>query len=411
MSGTLKSSSQLELSGKLISEGRYKLIHILGQGGYGVVYKALDTTSSEENPKYYAVKCLLRDTSSAREGIEVKHHLELSSVEHILTLHCVIQDDDFIYLVLDLCTGGDLFEVASERRFYPMDDAKTKIAVLQIIDALSACHDAGIFHGDIKLENFLCDADGLNVRLTDFGLSTKETEVIAGGAGTIGYRAPECEVLGTSYSPRAADVWALGILIFSLINGAHLWDKATKDDPRFELFLLNPERLLEDNPMSFGVYEILKKVLVGGEADRIKLPELRIEFENLETFYYPDADMSPHSLHILTFETDDLSSDSFEARPRSTNGAQYGIIIEFPSLISDNNHSAHGDNSLRASDEAGTPAPPIVHPEIALPALHDDRALPPTAKRSSRFKSVVRRVKAVGVVARRRWTGLSLLLK
>ncbi|KZP32930.1 hypothetical protein FIBSPDRAFT_924924 [Athelia psychrophila] len=140
MHGILKASSLnlLELCGKLIGS-------ILGQGGYGTVYQALDTTSKKRNPKQrlHLLQCFLWN----------------------------VPYQTFYHSVVSSKTGGDLFE------------------------------------------------DGLNIRLTDFGLSTKETEATADGAGTRGHLAPECEFLVTSYYPHAADVWALGILIFSLING------------------------------------------------------------------------------------------------------------------------------------------------------------------------------------------------
>lgn len=88
--------------------------------------------------------------------------------------------------------------------------------------------------------------------------------------------------------------------------------------------------------------------------------------------------MSPRCAHNLTFETENISSDSFEARSRSTDGApRYGIIFEPLSLISDNVNSAHDGNHFHTSDEAVAPTPPVVNPEIALPEL-DERRWPIT---------------------------------
>lgn len=155
MHGILKASSQPDLTGKFIDNGALKLIEVLGAGGYGVVYHGKvcnrDTALSGKNPDYYAVKCLQKETPSTPQTLEVKHHNQLSSMQNILTLHHDLQDDDFVYLALDLCTGGGLLKFLRESRFYPMEDAKTKSVVLQIIDALSARHNASISHGDIKL--------------------------------------------------------------------------------------------------------------------------------------------------------------------------------------------------------------------------------------------------------------------
>ncbi|KZP03815.1 kinase-like protein, partial [Athelia psychrophila] len=278
------------LIGRRIDHGRFKLIDILGKGGYGVVYRALDTNSPATSPEYYAVKCLRKASAGPAQCSEVKLHVKLSSNPNILTIHRCFQDRNHIYLVMDLCTGGDLYRAVhgdKVPRAYHMDDAKTKTAILQSIDTVSACHDAGIFHRDIKLDNLVCDEGGLNIRLTDFGMSTRSTRMRVVGAGTHNYLAPECteEQLGASYSTREADVWALGVLIFHLINGELPWDDASPNDPYFAKFLQNPDSLMRYNPMSRDAHEVLKKVFVGSVEERITLPKLRAEFEKLDTFY------------------------------------------------------------------------------------------------------------------------------
>lgn len=75
-----------------------------------------------------------------------------------------------------------------------------------------------------------------------------------------------------------------------MVNGTQPWASAMEGDCESERFLLNPERLLQNNSMSFGVHNILDKAFLGGDVNRIKLPELRIEFENFDTFYRPNTD-------------------------------------------------------------------------------------------------------------------------
>ncbi|KAF7977656.1 hypothetical protein HWV62_3086 [Athelia sp. TMB] len=421
MSGIPSSSSQTDLTGKLIDHDRLQLIRILGSGGYGVVYLALDTQSPQANPKHYAVKCIREENASDSQCSEVILHMKLSSNPNILTIHRVVRDADYTYLVLDLCTGGDLCEAVRERRALKMDEASMKTVILQIIDAVSACHDAGVFHRDIKLENFLCDSDGDDIRLADFGLSTASTVMPVTGAGTLGYLAPECsqEVVEKSYSPREADVWALGVLMFVLINGQRPWEYAGVFDDRYQRFLSDPDSIMHGKPMSHGVHELLKKIFLGSVESRINLSDLRAEFERLDTIHGNSTGITSSSAEslIYDFESDDPSFDSFEAQTRSTNGAQYGITIGLPLGATDSSNSENA-TALRARDGAilinfssmtteeddssdninfdEFIAPETVAVNTRITTLGPQQELvTPSAKRSGRFKSIIHRVKAV----------------
>ncbi|KAF7980846.1 hypothetical protein HWV62_36492 [Athelia sp. TMB] len=419
MSTPLTSTLQSDLAGKLIDQDRLQLIRILGSGGYGVVYLAADTQSPTSNLKHYAVKCIREENSSDSHCSEVKLHQQLSSNPNILPIHRVIRDAEYTYLVLDLCTGGDLCEAVREGRALYMDDASMKIAILQMIDAVSACHDAGVFHRDIKLENFLCDSDGDNIRLADFGLSTASTVMPVTGAGTLGYLAPECtqEVVEKSYSPREADVWALGVLMFVLINGQRPWEYAGVFDDRYQRFLSDPDSIMHDKPMSRGVHELLKKIFLGSLDNRINLSDLRAEFEALDAIRDSSAGVTSGSTESLLcdFESE-YSSDAFEAQTRSTNGGQYGITIGLPLGVTDSSNSedsiaigtrdgailinfssmaTNEDDSSYNSDSFVAPEPIAVDARTTTPGMDEKKLITPPSKRPSRFKSIVHRVKAV----------------
>ncbi|KAF7966013.1 hypothetical protein HWV62_40497 [Athelia sp. TMB] len=412
MHGICKASSQGDLSGRFIDNGRLQLLSTLGSGGYGVVYLAFDTKSAMGKPNYYAVKCLQKKQAFIMKCSEVNLHLKLSSNPNILTIHHVIQDPNFIYLILDLCTGGNLWEGVSNKRFWHMDNTKTKDAVLQIIDAIAACHDAGVFHRDIKLDNFLCDADGRNIRLADFGMSTTSPEMRVIGAGTPAYLAPECteDALGMLYSPREADVWALGVLIFELVNGSRPWEHADSYDRSYQRFLQDPNNCKHLTLMSHGVHELLKKVFLGPVQDRITLSDFRREFEKLDTIYNSEPEMASSSVRrfVCDLESEDLSFDSFEAQARLTNGAPYGITIGLPSTTTDN-PSLYSDPMVRgaAGGAINIVLPTLVFdghsqnhsdnssdPEV--PDINAQHSASPQKKRSSRFKSIIHRLKAVG---------------
>jgi len=171
-----------DLVGQVIDNGRWELVSILGVGAYGVVYLGVDTRARARNPagpqQYVAVKCLSRKGLDQRQRHfqrrEIALHQLASGHPSIAGVHKVIEEDRYIFVVLDYCPGGDLFSMITERQRYVGDDELVRLVFLQIIDAVAYCHSMGIFHRDLKPENILCNANGTRVYVADFGLATTE---------------------------------------------------------------------------------------------------------------------------------------------------------------------------------------------------------------------------------------------
>lgn len=175
-------STDRDLVGRVIDDGRLELVSVLGVGAYGVVYLAVDVRARARNPRgpnpFVAVKCLARTGLDARQRHfqrrEIALHQLASGHPNIAGVHKVIEEDKFIFVVLDYCPGGDLFVMITENQRYMGDDELVRSVFLQIIDAVAYCHSMGIFHRDLKPENILCSADGTRVYVADFGLATTE---------------------------------------------------------------------------------------------------------------------------------------------------------------------------------------------------------------------------------------------
>ena len=180
--------------GTVIDNGALQLVEILGYGGYGIVYRAIDTYSS--NPTSYAVKCLPHSNkrSAARQRQlhmrEIALHQLASGHPNVVTLHRVVEEPDFFFLLLDYCPGGDLFEYLTDGKTFCGDDNRVTDIFVQIIDAVAACHEAGVYHRDIKPENIFCNEDCTQVYLGDFGLSTDTAYSYNYGVGSYSYMSP-----------------------------------------------------------------------------------------------------------------------------------------------------------------------------------------------------------------------------
>ncbi|KAF8914011.1 kinase-like domain-containing protein, partial [Gymnopilus junonius] len=221
--------------------GRLRLLESLGSGAYGKVYRAVDCVSFR--PKFYAVKCLQRPEPGSRTELlqqrEFSHHKLVSGHPNIVTFHQFFHDTRFVYVVLDLVTGGDLFAAITERHVFFNNGRLIKTAFIQLIDAVQYCHDLGVFHRDIKPENVLCSADGADILLADFGLSIQSPVCQDFGCGSSYYMSPECigrEFNTGKYSTRHNDIWALGVILTNMITGRNPWRYATTEDDCFSAY-------------------------------------------------------------------------------------------------------------------------------------------------------------------------------
>ena len=181
------------LIGHSIDGGRLRFTGTLGSGSNGVIFLAEDTTTPAPHAEY-AVKCVIRaEKGTRRFGLqrkEILFHQLLSSHPSIVTLHKVIEDKYYIFLVMDYCRGGDFFTFLSQRRIYRGDDEFVRHMFLQVIDALEACHAKGVYHRDLKPENILCSMDHSQVYISDFGLSTRAKVSHNFGCGSSFYMSP-----------------------------------------------------------------------------------------------------------------------------------------------------------------------------------------------------------------------------
>ncbi|KAL7284148.1 hypothetical protein ACG7TL_001429 [Trametes sanguinea] len=280
-----------ELIGDVVGES-YKIVEQISAGAHGVVFRAIDldapsSSQGHDRSSDRAIKVVPRD-GPVLGALEIGLHSLVSAHPNVITMDVAFEDDDFFYLVLDLCPGGDLSAKIFDERVFDHNDELVRAAFLQILDAVEACHAASVYHRDLKPENILCNEDGSEVYLCDFGSGRGRPIGREFGSGTLNYMSPEClgEDIGCRpYSNVRHDIWALGVILFNMITAAHPWAKASTADDQFSDYLHDNDILLENTTISVGANDILRKIFVLNPMGRITIPELRAAIVGLDSFF------------------------------------------------------------------------------------------------------------------------------
>lgn len=324
--------------GTLIDGGSLELVEVLGVGGYGVVYRAVDIRSP--NPRSYAVKCLVSQSHQTHRQRqihirEIALHQIASSHPGVITLHRIVEDYNRTYIVMDYAPDHDLFTQILHSCRYLGDDTLIKDVFLQLLDAVEYCHSLGIYHRDLKPENVLCFDDGLRIAITDFGLATTDKLSEEFRTGSVYHMSPgqthsgltdaslmsslliECQgghfAITGNYSPMFNDIWSLGIILLNLTTGRNPWKSATPDDQTFQAYLRDPLGFLPTVlPISLELNDILIRMLEVDWRERITLPELRLAIEDVNSFY-SEGVVFEGSMARCPWESGmDIDSDSSE---------------------------------------------------------------------------------------------------
>ena len=190
----------------------YQIKHALGEGGFGQVFEAWDSKLCRS----VALKRLKNLGGSllheARMGAQLEHAA-------FVKVHAVEDDEDSQTIVMELVRGQTLKQMLQAG---PLPAEQSLDIVQQIAQAMQEAHAKGLIHGDLKPSNLIVDPNG-KVRILDFGLASQaDPEVTtslmqADPQGTISYMAPE-RLMGAASSVQS-DVYALGVILYELLNG------------------------------------------------------------------------------------------------------------------------------------------------------------------------------------------------
>jgi tRNA A-37 threonylcarbamoyl transferase component Bud32 len=204
---------------------RFRIDGVLGVGGTGTVFRALDL----ERAEVVALKAIPHDATlrqRARREASVAGKLRHPNVVRLRSVH---EDGQYVYIASDIVEGVDL--AGALRQGQLGDTALLRVAAA-VCSGLAHAHEHGVVHRDVKPANVLLGRDG-SVRVLDFGIAVldePDATVDDRMLGTLSYMAPET-CLGGRPKP-ATDVWAVGVMVYEALTGANPYRARTPDELR-----------------------------------------------------------------------------------------------------------------------------------------------------------------------------------
>jgi len=267
----------------------YRLGRFLGKGSFGQVFEL----QSEDSGNIYAGKCIwkknLVKTSQVKKVIsEIEVHKNLVH-PNIIRFHRYFEDNDFVYLILELCERETMVELLKKR--IRLTEPEVRYYLLQVIEAVAYMHKNFIIHRDLKLGNVLIDRN-MNIKIADFGLAKQlknDEEKRTTICGTPNYIAPE--VLSGSHSFEV-DVWSIGCLTYTLLVGKPPFEtgklKDTYDRIMKQEYSFPPEVSTSSQAKSF-----VDKMLTNKASRRPSITQLK---KDVFFLLYTPSILSPKTL-------------------------------------------------------------------------------------------------------------------
>ena len=305
--------SRQRLTGQTI--GAYRILGLLGAGGMGEVYTARDQHLERD----VAIKVL--PEAFAHDQLRLDRFRReaqlLAALNHpnIATIHGLEENDEGLYLVMELVPGHTLAERVAGGPV-PFDESMRVCS--QLADALDAAHQRGIAHRDIKPGNIKVTPDG-RVKVLDFGLAKSAdaaqtveaideapTMAVTSSSlvlGTPGYMSPE-QVRGES-SGKQSDLWAFGCVLFELLSGRRAFSAPTTAETIAAVLMSDPDWKALPPETPTAARELLRRCLDKNIQSRIRdIADVQAGLDRArqsEPSGGPTPSRSIHSLAVLPF--------------------------------------------------------------------------------------------------------------
>lgn len=189
----------------------------IGEGSFGSVCRGTHRRTGAERAVKTTAKASVKKVAGWHREVAIMKQLDHPN---IVRLHETFEDDDSVYLVMDLCKGGELYERLIDEENFGDEDAAS--VMQQIFRAIGYMHGRHVCHRDVKTQNFLFLNEGpisqTVLQVIDFGISRQfePGEVLTTKVGTPYFVAPE--VLNGTYD-HLSDLWSCGVIMFWMLCG------------------------------------------------------------------------------------------------------------------------------------------------------------------------------------------------
>lgn len=342
-----------------ILDGRFRAVAPLNHGSFGMVFVATDLKTGQD----VAIKCIDKPSSADIMSPfpmddrfeELECHRLLSRHPNLVNLTHSFETATHVYLVLEFCANGDLYEAIRLNRG-PLETEHVRDFMLQLVSAVEFMHINGMYHRDIKPENIFLTQDG-SMKLGDLGLATRNSWCYEACVGSDRYMAPEQYDPGTTgYSPAHADIWAMGVCLLNVLFARNPFVTPSESDVLFADYVRDRQSLFDIFPnMSQDTYEILghamtldpnKRSLSGLRQSILRAVSFTTDDEPLDEFCTDDREVVPASANREPLRTPSIQSpmvnqgDSFpwakalQATPQLTS-RQLSVIPDNDSYTED----------------------------------------------------------------------------
>ena len=202
---------------RTIKFGQLQKLRILGVGTFGKVW----LVNHKKTKKTYALKMLDKREIIGHHQVEgvMREKNIMASIDHpfVIDLRCTFQDDYHLYLLIELCQGGELFTVIHTDKSDSIPNASAVFYAACVLESLSTLHQRRVAYRDLKPENILVDSEGYCV-MVDLGFAKVVTDKTYTLCGTPEYLAPE--IILSKGHDKGVDYWAFGILIYEMLVGS-----------------------------------------------------------------------------------------------------------------------------------------------------------------------------------------------
>ena len=379
------------MTGKLL--GKYEILHKLGEGGMGEVWRARDARLN----RMVAVKMLPQDLASVNPSRRARFEQEARALaalnhSHIVTIYDFGEDDGRAYIVSELVEGESLRAMLDRG---PIPQQKATDIAGQIAEAMAAAHALGIVHRDLKPENVMVTRTG-QVKVLDFGLAKQSPSSAGDGTatmamsvsepglvmGTVGYMSPE-QVRAEPVDARS-DIFSFGCILYEMLAGRRAFQALNAvetmhailkaDPPEFDSSHSNlrpalvtiVRRCLEKRPeqrfqsaadLAFALRSIDSTAVTGVQAS----PATR----RIPAWLWPASTAAATALALLAVGL--LVRD--RTRPRQ--GPQFQRITFHKGYVTSARFVPHSRNVLYEASWEGSPS----HVYLAVPGSPESRDL------------------------------------